>query len=99
MAGSLVNSLSYASTNVTTSAYVVLIASTVTSCKKLEIVDSSTKLIKLATGATGSEVDICTAAISGTVIVDQYIPQGTQISIKAIDASATSGYIAVSLIP
>lgn len=89
----------YASTNVTTGAYVTLFASTPITTSKLEILDTSGKILKLAVGAAGSEIDLCTVPVSGTVIVPTYIVAGTRISIKAIDASATTGYSVVSLVP
>ncbi len=94
-----VNTLAYASTNVTTSSYVQLVAASPMSVAKLQICDTSTKLLKLAIGAASSEVDICTVNISGCVIVPYYIPAGTRISIKAVDANATSGYNSLSFIP
>lgn len=92
-----VNILSYASTNVTTSAYVTLVASTPSS-SKLQITDTSGQLLKFAIGAAGSEVDVCTCAVSGTVIVPFYIPAGQRLSIRAVNASATTGYNAVSFL-
>lgn len=94
-----VNVKSYASGNVTTSDYTTLIASTAISCGRLQIIDSSTKILKIAIGSAGNEVDICTIAVSGCTIVPYYIPIGTRISIKAIDATASTGYNVLSLIP
>lgn len=92
-----INVLSYASTNVTTSAYVTLIAST-PSFSKLQITDTSGELLKIAVGAAGSEIDICTCAVSGSIIVPVYVVAGQRLSIKAINASATTGYNAVSFL-
>lgn len=91
------NILSYASTNVTTSAYVTLVSST-PATSKLEITDTSGQLLKFAIGAAGSEIDICTCAVSGTVIVPFYIPEGQRLSIKAVNATANTGYNAVSFL-
>lgn len=93
-----VNVLSYAGTNVTTGAYVTLIASTAKATAHLEITDTSTKILKLAIGAAGDEIDICSVPVSGTVVVPYWIPKGTRISIKAIDATATTGYNVLSLL-
>lgn len=93
-----VNTLAYASTNVTTSAYVVLWASIPASASKLQICDNSGHILKIAKGATGSEVDICTVQLSGCVIVPIYLPIGTQLSIKAVDAIATTGFNTVSVL-
>lgn len=94
-----VNVLSYTSTNVTTSAYTTLVASADTSYGRIEILDTSGKILKIAIGAEGSEIDICSVAVSGTIVIPYFIAAGSRISIKAIDASATSGYNVLSLIP
>lgn len=96
---SRVHVLSYSSTNVSTTGYTVLIASTSETCARLQITDTSGKILKLAYGAAGSEVDFCGVPVSGTALVNYYIPPFTQISIKAIDANATTGYNILSLIP
>jgi len=96
---SQVNVLNYATTNVTSAAYVVLIASTSTSTRGLEICDTSGQLVKFAIGATGSETDIVSNQPSSCKFLVYYVPQGTQISVKAIATSATTGYSVVSLIP
>jgi hypothetical protein len=94
-----VNVLSYASTNVTTAAYVELVASSPISVSKLQVCDTSTKLLKIATGSAGSEIDRFTVQVSGCVVVPYYFPPATRFSIKAVDASATTGYNALSFIP
>lgn len=94
-----VNVLSYVATNVSTSAYVELVASSPIACSRLQICDTSTKVLKLATGASGSETDICSVPVSGTVVLPYYLPIGTRISIRAVDASATTGYNVLSFIP
>lgn len=90
---------SYATTNVTTGAYVQLVAAAPISCAKLEICDTSGKLLKLATGAAGSERDIATVAANACIVVPYFVPVGTRISIEAIDASATTGYNLLSFVP
>lgn len=92
-----VNVYSYSSGNVSTSAYTVLLASMPYSSSHLEICDSSGHLLKIATGATGSEMDVASVPISGCIIVPLYIAAGTQISIKAIDANATTGFNVISI--
>lgn len=92
-----INVLAYATTNVTTSAYVTLVAS-IPACSKIQILDTSGKILKLAIGAAGSEIDICTCPVTGSIVVPTYIPAGQRLSIKAIDASATTGYNAVSFL-
>lgn len=94
-----VNVHAYASTNVTTSAYVTLVASTPISSGRLQICDTSTKLLKLAIGEASSEMDIATVQVSGCVVVPYFLAPGLRLSIKAIDASATTGYNTVAFIP
>ena len=95
-------SVNAASTNITTSAYVVLSASTPIPCTKILVVNTTTKIIKLAIGATGSEVDLIAAPSGYPVLIDiglNIMPRGSQINLEALDASAPTGFVAVSLIP
>ncbi len=94
-----VNVLAYSGTNVTTSAYVELVASSAISVSKLQVCDTSTKLLKIASGAAGSETDRFTVQVSGCVVVPYFFPAGTRFSIKAVDASATTGYNTLSFLP
>ena len=95
---SQVNVFSYSSTNVTTSAYVTLVSSTPIAVSKIQICDTSTKLLKIASGSAGNEIDLFTVQISGCVIIPIYLIPGLRLSIKAIDANATSGYNTLSFI-
>ena len=91
--------VNYATTAITTSAYTQLVLATPISVSKIQISDSSTYIVKLAIGAAGSEVDICTNAISATTIVPIYIPVGTRLSVKSVNqTSISSGYLTVSLV-
>ncbi len=96
----MIATLSYASTNVTSSAYTTLIASLSTSCGSLIIVDTSTQLMKLAVGPAGSEVDLCVFQGNGypVSIPNTYLIPGTRLSLKAMSTSATTGFNAVSYI-
>lgn len=96
---SMVNVLSYSATNVSSSAYVTLFASTPTSVSKLEILDSSGQIMKIALGSAGNEMDICTAPVSGTILLPYFLPIGSRLSIRAVATSASTGYSVVSLIP
>lgn len=92
---------SYASTNVTTSAYVTLVAATTIPTASLLITDTSGKVIKIAVGPAGSEIDLFQVSVSGTMFIDiplNQIPQGSRLSLKAIDASATTGYNVTTLL-
>jgi hypothetical protein len=87
----------YSSTNVTTGAYVELIASTAFAVKKMQIFDSSGQTLKIATGAAASEVDRFLVFPGGNGDVEITIPAGTRISIRAVSASATVGEISINL--
>lgn len=100
------------STNVTSSGYVTIpfgteaanpgtFPSTPISVSKLQITDTTGKILKIAYGDSGSEVDMYTNAPSGTIVISKYFPPNVRLSVRAIDSSnnASSGYIAVSLVP
>lgn len=87
----------YTSVNVTTSAYVQLIASTANTCNSVEIFDSSGQTLFLATGGVGSEVNQIYITPGGNGIVPLKIVAGTRISIKAVSATADSGEIDLNL--
>lgn len=93
-----VNVLAYASTNVTTSAYITLVASSPVSVSKLEVCDTSGQILKIAVGASGSETDIVTTTVSGCIIVPIFLGSGVRLSIKAISATASTGFSVVSFV-
>lgn len=95
---SQVNVFSYSGTNVTTSAYVTLLISTPFTVSKLQVCDTSGQVLKIASGIAGSEVDLFTNQVSGCVIIPIYLLVGQRLSIKAISASATTGYNTVSFV-
>lgn len=86
--------LSYASTNVTTSAYVQVTASTSSAINICYVFDSSGSAIKLATGGSGSEVDQVYMAPGGNGAgYPIAIASGTRIAIEALDTNATAGQL------
>lgn len=88
-----VNVLSYSTTNVTTSSYVTLITSLSSTVGNMQITDTSGQLLKLAYGPVGSEVDFAIVPVSGSIyITNLYILPGARISIKAINATANTGF-------
>lgn len=95
---SLVNIFSYATTNVSTSAYVTLVSSAPLTVSKLQICDTSGELIVIAKGEAGSEVDICTVQISQCIILPIYLEAGERLSAKAITNNATNGYNSISFL-
>lgn len=97
-----VNSISYSSTNVTTGAYVTLVASTSIPVNQILLTDTSAALLKLAIGAAGTEVDLFQMPVSGSIVVPvlavSEIPVGSRLSLKAISANATTGFGVVTLL-
>ncbi len=88
----IVASNPYASTNVTTSAYVQLIASTANAVNTICISSSNGANIKVATGANASEVDRIYLPGGGAGCYAINIPASTRVSLKAIDVTASTGY-------
>lgn len=88
----------YTSTNVTTAAYVELIASTSADITKMQIFDSSGQTLVIATGAAASEVDKFYVFPGGNGDIEVSIPSGTRVSIKAVSATADAGEISINLI-
>lgn len=87
----------YSSTNITTAAYVQLVASTTNTMNNIYIFDSSGQSMIFAIGASGSEVPQLYVQPGG----GQYtlnIPSGTRIAYKALTANATSGYLTMSFL-
>jgi hypothetical protein len=87
----------YTSTSVTTSAYVQLIASTTSAATMVQIFDSSGQAMIIATGAAGSEVNQLYVPPGGADF-NLAIAAGTRVSIKALTATASSGYLLVNLL-
>lgn len=82
----------YASTNVTTAAYVQLIASTANAINTVCLSDSSGSIMIIATGGAGAETNRIYLPGGGAGCYQVNIAASTRISLKALDASATSGY-------
>jgi len=87
----------YASTSVTTGAYVQIVASTTSATQMLSIFDSSGQAMILAVGTAGSEVDQVYIPPGGGDF-SLNIPASSRVSLKALTADATSGYILVNFL-
>lgn len=87
----------YSSVNVTSAAYVQLIASTTSTANLIEIFDSSGQTLYLAVGAAASEINQFIIIPGGNGQVPLAIPAGSRVSIKATSTSATSGIITLNL--
>lgn len=88
----------YSSVNVTTGAYVQLIASTAATINQLDIFDSSGQTLALATGAAASEVNQIYIYPGGNGIVELLIAAGTRVSIIAISGTASTGEIDINFL-
>lgn len=87
----------YSGTNITTSAYVQLVASTTSTTNKVQIFDTSGQSMILATGGAGSEVDQVYVPAGGDVFTLQ-IPAGTRVAYKALTGNATAGYLIINFL-
>lgn len=85
----------YSSTNITTAAYVQLVASTTSTINYIDIFDSSGQAMIFGVGAAASEV-IQAYIPPGGDQIPLAIPAGSRIAYKALSANATSGYLIMS---
>ena len=94
-------SLNTATTNVTTGAYVALSTSLPFGPSQIVVLNNTSSVIKLAYGASGSETDFISVLPSFQIVVplNRHLVQGVRLSVEAVSATASTGYISVSLIP
>lgn len=89
----------YSSVNVTTGAWVQLIASTAAAAKCVLLFDSSGQTLELGTGAVASETRKLIITPGGPdVCVPLTIPASTRVSVRAVSATASVGEIDLTLI-
>ncbi len=86
----------YNSTNVTTGAWVQLIASTAAAINWLTIFDSSGQTLELGTGGAGVESRVLIIPPGGVTQVPLRIAAGTRVSIRAVSGTASTGEIDLS---
>ncbi len=84
-------SLDYASTNITTGAYVEIVASCGELVREIEVYNGSSSAMYLAFGAAASEVDQIVVVPGGNGRIPVRIPAATRVSLKAINADAIAG--------
>jgi hypothetical protein len=90
--------LVYSSTNVTTGAWVQLLASVgATAIKEIEIFDSSGETLELGVGASGSESVRVYVIPGGNGKIPMQIAINTRLAIRAVSATANVGEIVVNL--
>jgi hypothetical protein len=88
----------YSSTNVTTGAWVQLLASIgATAIKEIEIFDSSGETLELGVGAAGSEVSNSYIVPGGNGRIPMQIAALSRLSVKAVSATANSGELVINL--
>lgn len=92
--------LNTATTNLTTAAYVTISSSLPTTPSYVIIANATTSVIKIAYGASGSETDFVAVGASATTMItlNRHFLQGVRLSLEAVSATASSGYVTVSLI-
>lgn len=88
----------YSTTNVTTAAYVQIIASTSAISNQQYIFDSSGQTLVLAVGGVGSEVDQFYIVPGGNGEMNLKIPSGSRVSVKAVSATANAGELNIALL-
>lgn len=86
----------YSTTNVTTAAWVQLIASLNYDVTRVEIFDSSGQTLMLGLGASGSESNYFDITPGGNGMVDAKISKGSRISLRALSSTASSGEITIN---
>lgn len=89
--------LTYSSTNVTTSAFVQVLASTPGITNVMEIFDSSGQTLMVGFGAAGFEVNQFIIYPGGNGRITVNIPASTRIAVKALSATANSGELDMNL--
>lgn len=90
--------LVYSSTNVTTGAWVQLLASVgATAVKEIEIFDSSGETLELGVGAAGSEASKSYVFPGGNGRIPLQIVENSRLSIRAVSATANVGEIVINL--
>lgn len=89
--------LDYSGTNVTTGAWVELIASTAADINDLQIFDSCGEVLELGTGAAAAESRVLLIPPGGFGAgVPLRIASGTRVAIRAVSANCTSGQIVIT---
>ena len=88
----------YSSTNITTSAYTQLVASTSATTNIVDIFDSSGQAMILATGVSGSEIVQAYIPPGGETQIPLYIPAGVRVAYKALSGNATTGYLTINFL-
>jgi hypothetical protein len=97
-----VNILDYTITSGSTTAYVTAVSATPITVSQISVCDTSGKVVKVAFGAAGSEVDQFTAPVSGCALypVNPLLSSGSRVSVKVYGLTpASTGVNAISFLP
>ncbi len=86
---------SYTSGNVTTGAWTQVIASTAGSTNLFCITDTSGQVMEIGVGAAASESRVFLTAQGWSGCIPLRITTGARISVRAVTATATSGYLTI----
>lgn len=86
----------YSTAGVTTAAWVELIASTSDIISTWSVFDGSGEVLELGVGALGAETRFALIQPGGGDVFEHQIPAGSRISIKAITANVTDGWLVVN---
>lgn len=100
--GSLPVRVAYATTNVTTSAYVELVHSTVKGIKGISVYNSGSSPVQIAFGASGSEVVQLVAPNSASAFGPVFYPvssgYATRVSVISVTQTNSTGDLEVNLV-
>jgi hypothetical protein len=87
----------YSSVNVTTGAWVQLIASTASAVNQIFVFDSSGQTMELGVGPAASEARVSIIVPGGNGDIPLAIPASSRVSVRAISATASVGEIDINL--
>jgi len=86
-------------TDVDASAYNEVDASTDFTAAAVLVANGTDVPVKIATGAASSEVDLPMYIPNGeALVVNLPIPKGSRLSVRALGADASSGYVTITLL-
>jgi hypothetical protein len=84
------------SNNITTAAYLQLVAATSVITSRVEVYNQSASSIYFAVGAAASEINQFIIPPGGNGFVPLQIASNSRVSVKAVDANATTGSLIVN---
>ena len=94
-------SLNTASINITTGAWVELVAATSKAFSFLEVYNNTGRILRLAVGAAASESELLIyiyPGISSQIIpLDELVKNGDRLSVRALDGTANTGYLIMNM--